>query len=145
MMKFLSITAFSVFLMVYSTVAVAANQYLPDEDYEQLLEEQKELTSRLLNQLGEHGVTTNTKLRLEYFYFTNQADKAIALKSALTKLGYSSEYSSLEGETNFFYVTGWTSPIRMSEQNAQDWVVSMCEIGKKHDARFDGWGTNPQQ
>lgn len=60
-------------------------------------------------------------------------------------MGYESEFGQAAGDDKLQIVTGWSSPIQMATEAVVEWTRQMCDIGFKHDAEFDGWGTNPEQ
>ena len=98
-----------------------------------------------MEQLRQHGVTPESELRLEYFFYTDTDAKAEALERSLLARGYSSERrQSAHGDGNFV-VTGWTTKMKMVDPVVVDWARKMCNLGYEHDAEFDGWGTNPDQ
>ena len=103
------------------------------------------MTPQTLAQLYEYGVTEDSELKLEYFFYTNNEDKAASLRKALVNLGYSGEFGQSASDDSIYIVTGWTTPIKMDRDSAVTWTESMCKIGFEHDAEFDGWGTNPEQ
>jgi len=95
--------------------------------------------------LRNYGVTADRELKLEYFFYTNSADKAAALSKSLADLGYEGGYGESAGGRNEFVITGWTSPMPMDDQTVREWTGRMCDTGSEHDCEFDGWGTTPEQ
>ncbi len=106
---------------------------------------QLEMTPQTLDILRQHGVTDNSLLLLEFFFYTNTREKASKLSDSLTSLGYSSGFATSASNTKEFLVNGWSTPIRMDERSALDWTALMCDQAANHDCEFDGWGTNPTQ
>jgi len=103
------------------------------------------MTPQTLMRLYESKLSENSKLRLEYFFYTNSEEKAASLHQALIKRGYSGSYGYSASTNSIYIVTGWTVPIMMSRNTVIAWTETMCRIGFEHDAEFDGWGTNPEQ
>ena len=123
----------------------SADQFHTKEQFKENVVRQTTLTPQTLSQLYEYGVTEDTKLKLEYFFYTNSEGKAAALHNALVELGYTGEYGQSASDDSIFVVSGWTTPVTMAKDSALTWTKSMCKLGFQHDAEFDGWGTNPNQ
>lgn len=123
----------------------SADQFHSEAQFKENLVRQTTMTPQTLAQLYEYGVSEDSELKLEYFFYTNSEDKAASLHKALVELGYSGEYGQSASDDSIYIVTGWTAPINMSKDSAVSWTESMCKIGFEHDAEFDGWGTNPEQ
>ena len=119
--------------------------YRSADDYARNRENQLAMTPQTLSQLRDRGVTEETLLKLEYFFYTNDTNKASALARELEESGYDGGYDTSASNKKEFVITGWTKKMKMDEHTVVEWVFSMCEIGKRHDCEFDGWGTNPQQ
>lgn len=100
---------------------------------------------QILDQLAGLGVTPDRRLRLEYFFYTNAAAKAESLAGAVAGLGYEVKHGKSAGDSRAWVITGWTTPILMSEPVVGDWNRQMAQLGLDHDAEFDGWGTTPDQ
>ncbi|MFN0058452.1 MAG: ribonuclease E inhibitor RraB [Planctomycetota bacterium] len=95
--------------------------------------------------LRKHGVASDANLKLEFFFYTDTEAKALQLTEALQTLAYSVESGPSAGDARQFVVSGWTTPIRMTDEAVVDWTETMCHLGYEHDCDFDGWGTNPEQ
>ena len=107
------------------------------------LQKQTEMSPMTLTELRKYGVTDDSRLKLEYFFYTNTAEKAASLSAQLTGLGYSSEHGRSAGDKRLFIVTGWTSELPMTDEAVVSWTRQMVELGVAHDCDFDGWGTHP--
>ena len=103
------------------------------------------MAPQTLEQLRGYDVTSKSSLKLEYFFYTNSADKASAMTSVLEPLNYTASFQQIEPEDEIYVITGWTIPMRMDEPTVVGWTGEMCRLGYKHDCSFDGWGTNPEQ
>lgn len=119
--------------------------FISKDEYQSGRKKQIEMTTETLQQLREYGVGDSTQLKLEYFFYTNQEAKAVALAGELQNKDYSAETERLEGDEESFLITGWTDKMLMTENTVTNWVGMMCDLGFKHDCEFDGWGTNPEQ
>lgn len=123
----------------------SADQYHSEAKYKENIVRQTTMTPQTLAQLYEYGVSEDSELKLEYFFYTNKEDQAASLHKALAKLGYTGKYGQSASNDSIYVITGWTTPIKMDKDSAVAWTASMCKIGFEHDAEFDGWGTNPTQ
>jgi hypothetical protein len=103
------------------------------------------MSPQTVAQLRTYGVTEESQLKLEYFFYTNTMEKAAALAQNLADMGYKGSYNHSASDKRQFVVTGWTSPMQMDEKTVLDWTGRMCDVGHEHDCEFDGWGTNPKQ
>ena len=91
------------------------------------------------------GIGEDKKLSLEFFFYTNSAEKATNLARDLEALKYSVTTENSVSDKKLFLVTGWTTKMEMSEPIVMDWTTKMTEMGYKCDCEFDGWGTSPDQ
>ncbi|MBI5095449.1 MAG: ribonuclease E inhibitor RraB [Candidatus Hydrogenedentes bacterium] len=98
-----------------------------------------------VEQLRTHGVTPESQLKLEFFFYTNSQTKAESLQQALLKEGYEVETGLSASDTKMRLVTGWTTRMPMNDSAVSGWASRMCKLGYEHDCEFDGWGTNPSQ
>ena len=119
--------------------------YVTQGEFEENLSKQGELAPKTVAQLRAFGVTQESELKLEFFFYSNSDGKAASLVEALTDLGYHSESSTSAGDPNLVCITGWTTPMKMEEEAIVAWTEQMVRLGFKHDCEFDGWGTNPIQ
>lgn len=120
-------------------------RFLSPEAHKQALASQLQMTPETLVQLRALGVSAESYLSLEYFFYTNAPMKAEALDKALQSLGYSPDSHPSASDKRQFVVTGWSPKLVMSEAVVSSWTREMCELGYAHDCEFDGWGTSPEQ
>lgn len=106
---------------------------------------QTRLTPQTMGQLRKLNVNGEHELKLEFFFYTNTQDKAQALTTDLSKLGYEASNSLSVTNSKEYVITGWTTKILMTDSSVGEWVNQMCDLGFKHDCEFDGWGTTPEQ
>ena len=103
------------------------------------------MTPQVLEQLRKLNVSADKELKLEYFFYTNTAEKAGQLATEIGKMNYSVEHGVSAGDKKLFIVTGWTTKMKMADEAVVQWTKQMCELGYKFDCEFDGWGTDPEQ
>jgi len=108
-------------------------------------EMQIQMTPKTLEQLYKYDVTEEKELKLEYFFYTNTAEKAEQLAAELEKLNYSIHHGISASNKKQFIITGRTDKMKMAEDVIANWTERMCEIGYQFDCEFDGWGTSPDQ
>jgi Regulator of ribonuclease activity B len=118
-------------------------RFVTEAAFQQNLAKQKKMSPMTLAELHKLGVPESKSLRLEYFFYTDTEAKAQSLAASLKKLQYDAKSEPSAGNARQFLVTGWSAPIRMSEQDVVSWTDQMCRLGFEHDADFDGWGTSP--
>ena len=104
---------------------------------------QATMTPLTMEQLRSHGVTDSTMLKLEYFFYTNSKVNASALASELDARGYVGGHQVAAGDSSLFVITGWTTPMLMTDAAVVAWSEEMCDAGYKFNCEFDGWGTDP--
>lgn len=121
------------------------SSYQTNAFYEKNRAMQIAMTPKTIAQLRLNGVTEQTRLKLEYFFYTNTKEKASALYNELKVLGYEGKYEPSANNDKVFVITGWTPKIQMDEQTVVEWTAKMCDLGQSNDCEFDGWGTNPHQ
>ena len=120
-------------------------QFVSEKAFKSNLDNQMQMTPQTLHQLRKINVTAEKELKLEYFFYTNTAEKAEKLANEIGKLNYTVQHGTSASDKKLFIVTGWTTKMKMSDDVVSDWTQQMCEIGNKFDCEFDGWGTQPDQ
>ncbi len=106
---------------------------------------QMQMAPKTLEQLYKLDITEEKELKLEYFFYTNTAEKAEQLAGELEKLNYSVHHGVSASNKKLHIITGWTSKMKMADNVVINWTEKMCEIGYEFDCEFDGWGTSPDQ
>lgn len=94
----------------------------------------------VLDELYKSGIDRTQELRLEYFFYTNSANKAKNLCGVLKKMDYEALYRRSASNNKEYLVTGRTTPVLTQEKEVVLWARNMCEIGYRYDCDFDGWG-----
>ena len=120
-------------------------QFVTETTFISNRDKQMQMTPQVLEQLRNLNVTADKDLKLEYFFYTNTADKAEQLATEITKLNYTVEHGISAGDKKLFVITGWTTKMKMADEVVIQWTKQMCELGYKFDCEFDGWGTEPEQ
>ena len=120
-------------------------RFKTEQEYAQNRARQLTMTPMTVAQLRQFGVTDESQLKLEYFFYTNAEEKAAALAQEFASMGYDGKVERSAANKKQFVVTGWTSKMQMDQQTVLDWTARMCDLGRQHDCEFDGWGTNPKQ
>lgn len=115
------------------------SQYVANRDL------QSSMSPMVLIELGKHGVSESTRLKLEVFFYTDCKEKADRLRDELHALNYEVEACRSGDRKRPFLVNGWSPQIQMDEVTVVQWTRQMCDLGQKHDCEFDGWGTTPKQ
>lgn len=121
----------------------ARQQFVTEQAFRRNIMKQVTMSPQTLAQLRKYGVTANSKLRLEFFFYTDTEAKAQSLAASLHKLGYELETKQTAGDQKLLLVNGWTTPLQMDDHTVLGWTRQMCQMGYEHDCDFDGWGTNP--
>lgn len=78
---------------------------------------------------------------IEFFFYTDEMDKANNLVIELAQLGY--EIYDVRPPTinELFSITGCNRTINFEEEEMTIWTEQMIALGYKCDCQFDGWGT----
>jgi len=119
--------------------------YLSEAAFRENMATQARMTPRTLEQLRKHGVTDDSQLALEFFFYTDTETKAAALANTLAAEGYSVKHGASASDDETLVITGWSTKMTMDELTVVDWTKRMCRLGFDHDCDFDGWGTKPNQ
>lgn len=109
------------------------------------LESQLAMNRQTWEVLQKHGATTDTKLRLDFFYFAPGEREASMLADFLRE---QTDYevrvdSSTSGllRRRTWDVTGTTQETQVSLDVLDEWVTWMVAVGAEHGGcDFDGWG-----
>jgi hypothetical protein len=105
------------------------------------LNKQLENAPRVLEELQKHGVSARSRLRLEFFFYSDSSENAQALSAAMRSRGYQSRAGRSAHDRRLFVITGWSTAVSMDLPSVLEWTEAMCRVGFEHDCEFDGWGT----
>src|SRR5882762_1251074 len=116
---------------------------MPDLHYENILAKQLAMTRQTWAALQKHGVTEESKLRLDFYYNAPSREAADGLCALLQE---QTDYEAkVESDGSFlrrkWRVEGSTQDTTVSPTILDQWVTWMVSAGKKHSCDFDGWGT----
>jgi regulator of RNase E activity RraB len=121
------------------------NQFVTEQAFKSNLTKLMQMTPQIMEQLRKINVSSDKELKLEYFFYTNTADKAKLFANEIGRLNYEVKYGQSAGDKKSFVITGWTTKMKMQDDIVANWTKEMCELGYKFDCNFDGWGTSPNQ
>lgn len=88
------------------------------------------------------GSKTPSNKGIEFFFYTDEENKANNLAIELNKLGYEVYGVSAPREgINDWSVIGCTGNMSLNEKDLNAWSQQMIQLGYECDCKFDGWGT----
>lgn len=122
-----------------------SRRFVAPDRFEASLQGQLAMTPQTMAQLRTLGVSTESRLKLEFFFYTDSVDKAAALTAALSALAYEVEHGVSASDKKLRVITGWSTALQMNDDVVLAWTEPMSRLGFAHDCEFDGWGTNPTQ
>ena len=115
-------------------------EFFDEHDFESSLSSQLTLAPKVLSIFNRFSSEVKTR-RLDYFFYTDTQEKALALAADLEKLAYNVEVDAEPGVNGLFCISGQATAIKMTTEAMISWTRNMCELGYQNDCRFDGWGT----
>jgi hypothetical protein len=133
------------FSSILSLFGKTPGRYVTESAFSENRTKQTVMAPQTMGQLRKYGVTDETELKLEFFFYTNTEAKASELAEVLKKKGYSVEQKPAARDKALQVITGWTGKMKMTDGIVIAWTREMCELGYASDCLFDGWGTNPKQ
>lgn len=80
--------------------------FVSDLEYKQNRAKQIAMAPQTLEQLRGYGVTDDSTLKLEYFFYTNTKQKAESLAKELADRGYDGSHDVAAGNSSLYVVTG---------------------------------------
>ncbi len=116
--------------------------YVSKQQFEEGVQNLPNANARTLEQLEKYSTSENSGLRMEFFFYTDEQNKASNLAIDLSKLGYRIDtVDRSEGDEGLWVVTGLTTKMKSDLNTMNDWTTLMWKIGFENDCEFDGWGT----
>ncbi len=97
-------------------------KYISEQQHKDNLSNQLLTSPEIVEQLRGYGITEDRECRLEYFFYTNTVEKAGALKSELTGLGYETEFKESADNKKIRIVAGATVPVMMATEKVLEWT-----------------------
>jgi hypothetical protein len=116
-------------------------RFVTQEELRANMARQMQHNARTLGRLADKGISYEDLFRLEFFFYADSTRKAGALASELDALGYEVECRPSPTDERQTLITGWTTPMPMAEAAVNGWSMHMCQLGFRHDCRFEGWGS----
>jgi hypothetical protein len=102
------------------------------------VEQQVEKTTTTWGVLQKHGVTTETTLIVDLFWYADDAASANALAGKLRSgIAHFTEVKQVQGQWS---ITAKTLPGAFGLDGLQQLVRDMNALGAAHNCEFDGWG-----
>lgn len=100
------------------------------------------LNKKVLDIGKKFGAKDNAFQSVEFFFYSDQQDKANNLAIELSKLDYEvyDVFPPMEGD-NQWAVIGRTPSMHLNDDELTRWSEQMIELGYECDCKFDGWGT----
>lgn len=80
-------------------------------------------------------------MKLDYWFYTDEHEKAESLAEALHNLKYQVEISDDGRDDGKICISGSTPFMHDVDDAMEKWVTQMNELGFIHDCEFDGWGS----
>jgi regulator of RNase E activity RraB len=120
-------------------------KFVSEKAFKSNLKKQIESIPQVLAELKKHGTDEIREQKLEYFFYTDTAEKAKALSTELQNKNYTVTYKISSYDDKTYVITGWTSKIKLEQESIVNWSREMCELGYKYDCDYDGWGTDVNQ
>lgn len=111
---------------------------MSDSSNEAILEKQLMMTPVTWKTLQSHGVTDETPLLLDLFWFAATEEAARALASGLAGQVATSPTVGLSKDR--WAVEAQYGPQTFTLNSLSSLVKQMCELGFSHQCEFDGWG-----
>jgi len=113
------------------------------EHYEQILATQLAMNRQTWAVLQQHGVTEQSRLRLDFSYNAPNRKAADAMAALIQE---QTDYDvRVESSGSFlrreWRVEGATQKTAISPEILDQWVTWMVTAGKERACDFDGWGT----
>src|SRR6188474_3165819 len=90
-------------------------QFVSDGEFKKNLAIQVALAPETLKHLKNYGVSDDSDLKLEFFFYAKMEDKAQMLAAALKKINYDVEFGKSAGDKKLFIITGWTTKMKMDD------------------------------
>lgn len=127
----------SIQLFKHNSVLASEN----DLDFEGSKESKIKMVPQTLSYLSSKGMDIQKPAKIKFLFKGMGETKMKDLKADLQEKGnlIEAEKTELKGE---WIVSGWTRPQSLHKRTLQRWVGKMCELGKKHNFIFIGWGVN---
>jgi regulator of RNase E activity RraB len=117
-------------------------RFFSKKDRDESLGMQSFLNKKVLELGKKFGAKENAFQSVEFFFYSDEEDKANNLVIELARLGYEvyAVYPP-ELEDQQWSVIGCTIPMNLQEGELTNWSEQMVKLGYECDCKFDGWGS----
>jgi len=116
---------------------------LPDEQKQEILARQLEVSIGLWQRLQHCGVDANTPLSLDFFFDAPSRQAAVRLVALLqTETDYQVCTHAVGIIWRRWDVIGLTPPLPLDQEVLADWVRYMVQAGARCGCVLDGWGAH---
>jgi len=113
------------------------DRYVTESAFNNNLQKQLRKSAQAIYQYREINASEEKELKLEYFFYTNKAEKAEALTKEIEKLNYNVSQSFYDEEKKVYVISGWTTKMKITDEVVKKWANQMCELGYQFDCEFD--------
>ncbi|MBD3329076.1 hypothetical protein GF357_01120 [Candidatus Dojkabacteria bacterium] len=104
-------------------------RFVSERSFKSNLTKQLNMSLQTLTQLKQSGITDSSELKLEFFFYTDNENKAISLVNTLKDKKCLVEFSVSAENAKIFIITGWTSPIKIDKDSISNWTKTMAKLG----------------
>ncbi len=113
-------------------------QFVSEIDFITNLGRQSHLAVEMLVALREFDIEEDHEFEIEYFFHSNSIEKAKQLQKELSAINSLKGNEVIESKRPIV-IKGQTAPVKMMHETLKKWATQMCELGYKHDCRFENW------
>ncbi|MBA3647677.1 MAG: ribonuclease E inhibitor RraB [Chitinophagales bacterium] len=114
-------------------------RFISEDEYREKRVLQRFFNSKVLNQFREQGGGRGKVLPVEFFFYTDDEDKAINLAIEISKLHYEISGIDRDRSDNKWQVKGRAPIMKMENKTLTKWSKQMVDLGYENDCDFDGW------
>lgn len=115
-------------------------QVVNEEQFENGKDIQEASVPIIMNIMRGLGDGSPEELVLEFYFYTDENEKAENMAEALSKFGYDVQIDDTGRPGLCFLISGQTIPMPNEDEVIESWAKKMNEIGYIHDCQFGGWG-----
>jgi regulator of RNase E activity RraB len=127
---------------IFSLSQMVPDKFVSQIAYETNFNRQVNGVDGILRQLRKQKITSQSEMKVEFFFYTNAMQKAGMLSKKLMALGYQVKSRPAASGKDEIVVTGLTPKMKMSPEVLRKWAKQMCTTGYECDCDFDGWGVS---
>lgn len=117
-------------------------RFFNKEDKEESSYMHPKINKRVFEILPRFKSNNTPEKGIEFFFYTDEEEKANNLAIELKNLGYEVYAIRAPSETiEQWSVTGCNKTFSLNEEELNKWSEQMIQLGYDNDCKFDGWGT----